>query len=114
MNFRDLLEPYKENGRTVEGQIRWLNSKFIDRALIDKALLVVFGELEDGKTHKDGNALDQYLLAKAHELQTAELEKQVLELQAFMETFKKKTVSEYVNIQKGSILKRIKSVFKPL
>jgi hypothetical protein len=113
MNFKELLEPYKENGRTIEGQIKWLNSKGIARNFIDQAILKVFSELETGTKHSDGNALDHYLLQVAKDLQTAELEKQARELEVFMTTFKQSAVEEYVKAQRGSIWKRVKSVFKP-
>lgn len=115
MNFKELLEPYKEGGRTVEGQIKWLSGRHqIARNFIDQAVLQVFSELESGATHDDGNALDQYLLKVAKDLETVSLEKQAKELEIFMTTFKQTAVEEYVKLQQGSVWKRLKAVFKPV
>lgn len=114
MDFEKLLEPYKENGRTIEKQIQWLTGKLIPRNFIDQAVLRVFGDLENGTTFTDGNALDQFLLKVARDLYTEEVSKQAKELESFMTNFKQDAVKEYVKVQQGSVWKRLKAVVKPV
>jgi hypothetical protein len=63
--FEELLEPYKENGRTIAGQIAWLRTKkgFAPN-IVEQAIQETYIEMDNGKTFIDGNELDQYILAK--------------------------------------------------
>jgi hypothetical protein len=58
MDFDKLIEPYIENGRTVGGQIKWLQ-KYASQDSIDYAMTSVYKRLEIGEKFEDGNALDQ-------------------------------------------------------
>ena len=67
--FEELLEPYKENGRTIQAQMNWLrNRKGFPPNIVEQALQEVYMEMDKGKSFADGNELDQYLLAKAKEI----------------------------------------------
>jgi hypothetical protein len=67
--FEELLEPYKENGRTIKGQMDWLrNRKGFAPNIVEQAIAEVYTEIDKGKSFADGNELDQYLLAKAKEI----------------------------------------------
>ncbi len=112
MDFTKLLEPYKEDGRTPQGQIKWLTSKQIPRDKIDQAILVVYDELERGKTFKDGHELDRYLLEVAQGLQKIGLDEEVKRLETFFNTFKDKWQEELKNAQKSGVWQRVKAVFK--
>jgi hypothetical protein len=71
--FEELLEPYKENGRTIQGQMDWLrNRKGFAANIVEQAIEEVYAEMNKGKTFVDGNELDQYLLAKAKEIREAD------------------------------------------
>jgi len=114
MDFKELLKPYEENGRTIEGILKWLISKGVARNFIDQAILRVFGDMENGTTFPDGNALDQFLLKVARDLEKDDLVKQAKELESFMTNFKQDAVKEYVKVQQGSVWKRLKAVVKPV
>jgi hypothetical protein len=127
MEFKKLLEPYSELDeqgspkRTTEGQIKWLSRRHgLPRDIVDKAILKVYQELEEGLLFDDaegttpGHKLDQYLLATAKQIQDENLTMQTQELEKFMNTFKKAAVEKYVKAQQGSVWKRIKAVFKPV
>lgn len=73
MDFQSLIKPYSENGRTIEGQMKWLQKKGILQDSIDLAMLDVYSELEKGKSFENGTALDHYLLSKAIEREQGEL-----------------------------------------
>src|SRR3972149_4043344 len=107
MDFKKLLEPYSENGRTVEGQIKWLTSKQILREYIDLTILKVYNELESGKTFEDGHALDRYLFDTAKAIQDSHLSKQAKELENFMNAFKDNWEQEFKNRTKLTFFQRI-------
>jgi uncharacterized membrane-anchored protein YjiN (DUF445 family) len=88
MDIKKLLEPYSEEGRTVDGQIKWLLGKGITRDHIDKAILTVYDEIERGKVFENGHALDRYLLEVAQKLHKAELDDSVKKLEDFFNSFK--------------------------
>lgn len=113
MDFKVLLEPYKENGRTIEGILKWMISKGVARNFIDMAILRVFGDMENGTTFPNGNELDQFLLKVAKDFEKDDLAKQAKEIETFMTTFKQTAVEEYVRTHQASVWKRMKSVFKP-
>lgn len=72
--FEELIEPYVENGRTVEGQILWLrNRKGFAPNYAEQAIQEVYAEMDAGKTFVDGNELDQYILAKATEIRKEDI-----------------------------------------
>lgn len=113
MNFETLIEPYKENGRTPQGQIKWLISKGIERDKIDQAMLIVYDEIERGKALQNGHELDRYLLDIAQKLVKEDIDESVKRLETFFNTFKDKWQEELKNQQKPKLLNRIKAVFKP-
>ena len=72
INFQELIKPYSENGRTVEGQITWLRSKGFSSAVIESALQDIYVGLHQGVTYPDGHELDVALLNHTHELANEE------------------------------------------
>ena len=67
--FEELLEPYKENGRTIKAQMDWLrNRKGFAPNIIEQAIEEVYAEMDKGKAFENGHELDQYLLAKCKEI----------------------------------------------
>ena len=84
MDYTKLLAPYSEDGRTIEGQIRWLADKYqIPRNFIDQALMSVYDEVERGKKFTNGHDLDRYLLSVAHGLWKGEAVDSIRKLEAF-------------------------------
>jgi len=110
MDFEKLIEPYKENGRTPAGQIKWLLSKGIPQANVDQAMLYVYDEIQRGRTFESGHELDRYLLTKAQEFQKADAEAQVQRLQEFFGKFKENWHREMT--RKKSRWERFLEVFK--
>jgi hypothetical protein len=117
MDFAKLIEPYKENDRTPEGQIKWLLGKGILRDKVDQAMLIVYDELERGKVFESGHELDRYLLEITEGLVKVDLDESVKKLETFfnslLATHKDKWQEELKNTQKPRVLARIKAVFKP-
>lgn len=74
LNFEALLKPYTENGRTIEGQIRWLRKKGITPFVIERAVQDIYVGLQTGVTYPSGYDLDQALLQKAIALMDEETE----------------------------------------
>jgi len=74
MDYTALLEPYKENGRTVGGQIKWLAKQGIPQPSIDFAISSIYKKIELGLKFENGDALDQTLrqVAKVHEAKLLE------------------------------------------
>lgn len=72
MDYKKLLEPYRENGRTLEGQVLWLKKKGFDETVIMKAMENTYFQLSQGKQFEDGNSLDQYLLETARGVATVQ------------------------------------------
>jgi len=68
LNFEALIRPYIENGRTIEGQIKWLRRKGIHPYAVEKAILDIYTGMQLGKVYQDGNELDQALLQRGIEL----------------------------------------------
>jgi len=128
VNFTTLLEPYCERDkdgvpkRTVEGQIKWLtNRHHLPRDVVDRAILQVYNELDEGKKFEDseangtaGHQLDRYLYDVAQDIIKQSVKKQAKDLEDFMLKFKKSAVEKYVASQRGSVWKRVKAVFKPV
>ena len=118
MDFAKLCEPYKENGRTPQGQIKWLTSKGIPKDKIDQAMLVVYDEIDRGKIFENGHEFDRYLLETAQGLHKASLDDEVQKLQRFFDGFKSKWGEDLTKLaqsmnQKPRLMKRIKAVFRP-
>jgi len=127
-SFSTLLEPYAERDkdgvpkRTIEGQIKWLtNRHHLPKDVVDRAILQVYNELEEGKKFEDsetdgaaGHQLDRYLYNVAQDIIKQSVKKQAKELEDFMLKFKKSAVEKYVATQRGSVWKRVKAVFKPV
>jgi hypothetical protein len=89
MDLRKLIEPYGEDGRTVEGQIKWLcGPKQIPKEFADKAILSIYAELEKGMTYESGHDLDQALYAAAKKHQQDALTESVNQLEAFFNNLK--------------------------
>ena len=111
MEFDKLLAPYSEDGmRTVAGQIKWLQGKGLPQDKIDQAILHVYDEMERGKTFKDGEELDHYLLECARTFHRNEYEAHARELETFFNTFKDQWRKELETPAKGpSLWKRIKA-----
>jgi hypothetical protein len=101
MDMKALLEPYVENGRTLEGQMKWLLSKGIPQNSADQAMLYIYDELDRGKKHENGFELDRALLEKALDLHRNELINNVQKLEDFFNDFAKRR----------TIWQRIKAVF---
>lgn len=106
MDFKALLEPYSENGRTIEGQIKWLQKKGLHQESIDLAMLDVYGEIEKGKSFANGTALDHYLLAAAISRENGELISQYEKLCA------KAAKMDYLKKHEAGRLKRAWMVLK--
>lgn len=66
--YRKLLEPYSEDNRTIEGQVHWLIKKGFTMPQVHAAMEKVYSEIVGGRTHENGHALDQHLLATATDL----------------------------------------------
>jgi hypothetical protein len=76
MDFKKLLEPYNQNGRTIEAQRLWLAKKGIPPDIIDHVCVEVYREIEQGKTFIDGTDLDHEMLRRARNyINEAEQEK---------------------------------------
>jgi hypothetical protein len=88
MELNKLLEPYSEDGRTIEGQVKWLLNKGIPKDHIDKALLSVYADLEKGKTFESGHHLDHELLRVAKDSHTSEITEQIAKLESFFNGLK--------------------------
>jgi hypothetical protein len=84
MDFKKLIEPYSENGRTVEAQRMWMETKGIPENIIDHVLIEVYKEIEEGRTFTDGHELDHELLgrAKVHVIEEKEQLTKRLEVRA--------------------------------
>jgi hypothetical protein len=72
MNYEELLKPYSEDGRTVEGQVRWLRRKGIKEDIIAHAIMDLYQGLSNGVTYENGHALDQALVLIAMQTQDEE------------------------------------------
>jgi hypothetical protein len=111
MDYKKLLEPYAENGRTVEGQVTWLTKKGIAKTYIDQALIFVYDEVERGKVYPSGHDLDRALFTKSQELMKADMEVSLKQLELFHETLRKKwgdDLSKLVaSVQKTPLWKKI-------
>lgn len=74
MDFDKLIEPYTENGRSVKGQILWLQRKGYSPVIIEKVIQSVYSRLAGGETFENGHELDQELKRVADSLQGQEAE----------------------------------------
>jgi hypothetical protein len=81
LNFDELLRPYVENGRTLEGQIRWLRKKGVPPLVMERALQDIYLGLHSGVAYPSGNDLDQALLQRSIELMDDETEILIQRLQ---------------------------------
>jgi len=68
MDYKKLLEPYGENGRTLEGQILWLKKKGLDETTIMEAIENVYFLLDQGKQFENGHEFDMFLLETARSI----------------------------------------------
>jgi hypothetical protein len=68
LNFEALIRPYIENGRSLEGQVRWLRKKGIHPHAVEQAIQEVYTGMQLGKVYQDGNDLDYALLHRGIEL----------------------------------------------
>jgi len=117
MDYKELLRPYSENGRTPEGQRLWLNKKGIPPATIEQAMIFVYDEMDRGKKFDNGTELDHYLFAKAQEIMVAEAKIQISALEEFHQTLREKwgdDLQKMASVKvKPGLWKRVKAVFKP-
>lgn len=85
MDFEKLLEPYSENGRTIEGQILWLQKKGFSQVIIETATRAIYKRLESGEKFGNGHDLDRELFAVATDLAKEESKLLVKSLDRFIE-----------------------------
>ena len=78
MDFEKLIYPYREKGRTIGLQIKWLTGKAMPHDAIDYAMSKVYKEIELGRTFEDGTTLDHELLTVAKEYHLKELHEQMV------------------------------------
>jgi hypothetical protein len=76
MDFIKLIEPYNENGRTLEGQIKWLEKQGLSQGAIDYSVTNVYKRLESGEKFTDGKELDIELKRVATDYHTQEIGEQ--------------------------------------
>jgi hypothetical protein len=125
MNFSELCKPYEENGRTPQGQIKWLQSKGIPQDKIDQAMLHVYNEMEQGRTFENGHEFDRYLLETAEGFHKSDLNLHIERMEKFFdgllkshrdkweEGLKKTEDLKKIDCLKLTLWQRIKAVFKP-
>lgn len=97
MDFTELHKPYEDNqSPSVAMQVKWLQGKGIPMDVIDKALLVVYDEVQRGKTFvaegplTAGGALDRYLLSVAQGMALKDAELHHKELSDFLLSMREK------------------------
>ena len=78
MDLNKLLEPYIENGRTIGGQIKWLEKNGLSQGSIDYAMSHIYSRINNGEKFKDGDALDQELRKVALEYAKKDAEGQMI------------------------------------
>ena len=77
IDFERLLDPYREGGRTIGGQIEWLTRKHaMPQHCVDMAMIDVYRSHLSEVT--DGNSLDQLLLKVTQDIYRKELADQML------------------------------------
>lgn len=87
MDFEKLYEPYKtKEDSSASRQIPWLQKEGFNAGVIDRAMLKVYGELENGKTFDSTKALWQYLRDVARTMQKAESDLHLKHLEEFHST----------------------------
>lgn len=74
MDFNELIKPYSDGGRTVDGQIVWLRKKGLSDTVIEEAVRRVYQEISNGRSFASGHDLDQELKRVGEELRGAEVE----------------------------------------
>jgi hypothetical protein len=77
MDFIKLLEPYATEGRTIEGQVKWLLSKGLPQYVVNDAMTFVYTQLQNGVTLRDGTELDHYILRIAREYHDKDITEQL-------------------------------------
>ena len=107
MDYEKLLEPYKEGGRTLTGQITWLVKKGIPKAIIDQAMLYVYDELDRGAKFDNGHDLDRALYTKATELMKSEAEDSLKKLQDFHQKLREKWGDDLSKMKKTPLWLKI-------
>lgn len=119
MDYKKLCEPYSENGRTPEGQRIWLIRKGIPPSIVDQAMILVYDEVERGRTFDNGTHFDHQLLLKAQELVQADATAQLAALEEFHQKIRDKwgedltKISAALQNNKPGMWQRIKAVFNP-
>lgn len=110
MDFNKLLEAYQDgdSGRSYATIMKWLTGpKYgIDKAIVEKAILSVFNELEQGKSFlaaegfSAGHHLDQYIRDVALKLRDGWAEEEAVKMEAFfnnlLQTHKEKAVKDFM------------------
>lgn len=112
MDFKELLKPYSENGRTIGGQINWLAKEFgLPQNSIDYAISNVYGRIKGGAIFENGKALDMEILRVAREHYNSDLESQFLKR---IEEVKTNINIEESEWKKLSFFQKIKLIWKGL
>ena len=84
MDFEKLYEPYKTDAApSPAGQITWLRKEGFNPEVIDKAMLLVYRDIEQGKTFTDTKAFWEYLREAARTYQKAETDLHLKHLEEF-------------------------------
>lgn len=108
MDFKKILEPYQEKDvdRSYEAYIKWLTGpKYgINKEFAEKAILIVFNELEQGKSFEDTkdfkapHYLDQHIRDTAIRLRDEWAKEESVKMETFfndlLRVHKDKTIQE--------------------
>lgn len=82
MDFKELHKPYKDAvSPSVELQMQWLQKIGFKPHQIEKAMLLVYTDIEQGKRFKDGKSLNLYLKETAAKIREEELTVYIAELE---------------------------------
>lgn len=97
MDFAKLLEPYKQGeGKdiTPESQVKWLKRLGFSNDVIDRAMIAIYTELEQGRKFKDWEELHICLRDTARLIQTKDDAAYIQRLQEFERNLRKKWEQE--------------------
>lgn len=102
MNYEKLLEPYKENGRTAEGQVTWLLKKGLSKASIDQAMIEIYDGVERGQKYLTGHELDRALFDRASALAKADVIASLGQLEIFHQSLRDKWGDDLMKIAEAA------------
>lgn len=101
MNFQELYQPYAtKEAPSVSEQIQWLLKQGIPQNIIDQALVLVYTEIEKGKTFPNAKDLWLYLKGIATDLQKKESEAYLKNLEKFQANLTDKIDLEWNKLTK--------------